>query len=310
MAYDSTTYGRRPDATLASNVQTQIRNMLINAVPGYLDLIGQSSDNVLSGLRGELSDDVQNEVQDAAAARAVGGGYGGSGLHRNLVGRDLGLTSKKIQDEALKQQLALVDSASRTASISPSEALALDSYNSKLRSAPDPASRARHDASLAWDAMGRTSHFPSVPGSAPMGAGNAFQYGGGGFAPSVWESGTARNLPSPQYNTDWFTGSTNTGGGRSGSPGPAFIPYTAPASGGSNLGPVYGTGSSSGASFLDHDFSTGPYDWLGSGDNNFLAEGAGRPAYNGPLAPDYSSGGGYDEFGTQYASFDDFFNDM
>jgi hypothetical protein len=310
MAYDSTTYGRVPSATLANNVQTQIRTMLANAVPGYLDLIGQSSANVLSGLRGELSEDVQDEVQNAAAARAVGGGYGGSGLHGKLVARDLGRTSKQIQDDALKQQLALIDSASRTATISPSEVLALDSYNAKLRAAPNPAARARHDASLAWEASRAGSQVPAVRSVAGYGERAGFEPGG--IFGSTWASGTNRNVAGPQYNTDWFTGSTSTGGGGRRSAGPTFIPFNAPApaSASSNLGPVYGTGSTGGTSFLDHDFSQGPYDWLGGGDYNFLAEGADRPAYNGPLAPDYSSGGGYDEFGAQYASFDDFFNDQ
>lgn len=56
--------------------------------------------NWQSALKGEVPADVSAQVQNSAAARAVGGGYGGTGLNRNLVARDLGLTSLAIQQQA------------------------------------------------------------------------------------------------------------------------------------------------------------------------------------------------------------------
>jgi hypothetical protein len=87
------------------NVQ-QLQSMLATMVPGYHGIVDQQSKVVQSGLRGEMSDDVQAAVQNAAASRALAGGFGGSGSHRNLVARDFGRTSYDITQQAM-------DSASR-----------------------------------------------------------------------------------------------------------------------------------------------------------------------------------------------------
>ena len=81
--------------------QQQMEQMLKNAIPGYEGMKSQASDVLNSWLKGEIPKDVQDQVQNSAAARALGGGYGGSGKMGNLLARDLGLTSLGITQQGL-----------------------------------------------------------------------------------------------------------------------------------------------------------------------------------------------------------------
>lgn len=73
--------------------QDQIRKMLQLAIPNYDSLVNSASGNIGALLRGEVPQDVSDSVQRSDAAKAISGGYSGSGMHGNLVARDLGLTS-------------------------------------------------------------------------------------------------------------------------------------------------------------------------------------------------------------------------
>lgn len=64
--------------------------------PDYDKLASGISQNALSFMRGEIPEDVSKQVIRRSAEGAVGGGYGGSGVSRNLVARDLGLTSLNL----------------------------------------------------------------------------------------------------------------------------------------------------------------------------------------------------------------------
>lgn len=77
----------------------QIQEMLRRVMPGYDQLVGQSSDNINALLRGEIPDDVSQQVQTNAAVQALAGGYAGSGFHGNLLGRDLGITSLGLMQQ-------------------------------------------------------------------------------------------------------------------------------------------------------------------------------------------------------------------
>ena len=63
----------------------QLQSMLGTMMPGYAGMQKQIGTNIQSQLRGELPPDVQARLQDSAAARSIGGGYGGTGMHGNLV---------------------------------------------------------------------------------------------------------------------------------------------------------------------------------------------------------------------------------
>ena len=77
--------------------------VLERIAPGTQQVIQQQVSNLQAGLRGELPADVQRAITDRAAARSVGGGFGGSQFGRNLELRDLGLTSLQRIDTAMGQ---------------------------------------------------------------------------------------------------------------------------------------------------------------------------------------------------------------
>ena len=84
--------------------QSQLEQQLRRAIPGYDQLISQAGTNIGAALRGEVSQDVQSQLQRSAAGRALGGGFGGgTGMGRNLSARDFGLTSMQIQNQGLNQ---------------------------------------------------------------------------------------------------------------------------------------------------------------------------------------------------------------
>lgn len=78
--------------------QQQIEQMLERAVPNYQELSSTVSKNTLSLAKGEVPQGVQDTLQLSDAARALSGGFGGTGMFGNLVARDLGLTSLSLMD--------------------------------------------------------------------------------------------------------------------------------------------------------------------------------------------------------------------
>ena len=79
----------------------QIQAMLRKVIPNYDEMVSGVSGNINSWLKGEIPDDVSGAVQRNAAVRSLYGGYGGSGMSRNLVARDLGLTSLNLTQKGL-----------------------------------------------------------------------------------------------------------------------------------------------------------------------------------------------------------------
>jgi hypothetical protein len=79
----------------------QIEQMVRLATPGYDAVQGKVLENLQSGLRGELPKDVADLIERKSAERAVAGGFGGSGMHRSMEARDLGLTSLQLTDRAM-----------------------------------------------------------------------------------------------------------------------------------------------------------------------------------------------------------------
>lgn len=81
--------------------QNQINQMLEQVIPNYKAITGQVSTNIGQLVQGQIPTDVSQAVQESAAASAVGGGYAGSEAQRNLVARDLGLTSLDLTQRGL-----------------------------------------------------------------------------------------------------------------------------------------------------------------------------------------------------------------
>lgn len=81
--------------------QSERLKALRNVIPGLDASIADVMKNIQSGLKGEIPEDVSDAVQNSAAARSAAGGYAGSGMSRNLLARDLGLTSLDITNKSL-----------------------------------------------------------------------------------------------------------------------------------------------------------------------------------------------------------------
>ena len=91
---------RLASQTNAFNLE-QLQKMLKSAIPGYEQIQGQQSAVVQSMLRGELPKEVQNAIQNAAAARAIGGGFGGTPAHAGMELRNLNIESLKYVQQGL-----------------------------------------------------------------------------------------------------------------------------------------------------------------------------------------------------------------
>lgn len=90
--------------TNAFNTQQAIAPYIAN-LPGYQNMINQSSGNILAGLQGQVPQDVINLLQQQGAEGGVGGGFGpGSENTNSAYLRALGLTSLG-QQQAAEQNL-------------------------------------------------------------------------------------------------------------------------------------------------------------------------------------------------------------
>lgn len=81
-------------ADLASNQERQ--QQLTSVDPELMKQIGQIGKLSSSYLNGQIPQDVQDQIQRATAQSSLQGGYGGTGMARNLTARDLGLTSMQL----------------------------------------------------------------------------------------------------------------------------------------------------------------------------------------------------------------------
>ena len=87
--------------------QATINQLLEQSMPGFTKQRDAALGTAGSYLKGEIPQDVQDLVQRKASARALGGGYGGAGMHGALTSRDLGRTSLDMQGQGLSWLTAL-----------------------------------------------------------------------------------------------------------------------------------------------------------------------------------------------------------
>jgi hypothetical protein len=91
--------------SLATGVDTfnqdQITQLLNNVMPGFSASSATAGANIQSELSGKIPTDVADTVQSSAAAQALTGGFGGSGLAGNLTAKDLGLTSLDLTNQGM-----------------------------------------------------------------------------------------------------------------------------------------------------------------------------------------------------------------
>jgi hypothetical protein len=100
-------FGSASDLTARTNQfnQDELNARLRQAIPGYDQMVSNASRNINSQLAGEIPRDVAMQINRRSAATSLAGGYGGSGMARNLEARDLGLTSYGIQQQGLSSAM-------------------------------------------------------------------------------------------------------------------------------------------------------------------------------------------------------------
>jgi hypothetical protein len=93
--------GRASNLASSSNALdlADLNSLYETSIPGFGAMQRQRAGNTGSLLAGEIPDDVSGQVFRGSAARALGGGYGGSPAFRNLAARDLGLTSLDLMNQ-------------------------------------------------------------------------------------------------------------------------------------------------------------------------------------------------------------------
>lgn len=94
---------------------------------------------VRSQMAGQLTPEVQRAVTDAANARGVAGGVGGSPFAGSVIARDLGLTTLNLQNQGVSNFGNLLGNYQQNL-VAPTTALSQE--NAVLASAPNPAAAA------------------------------------------------------------------------------------------------------------------------------------------------------------------------
>lgn len=189
--------------------QSEVSKMLEQVLPGFTGGLASVTTNAAALARGEIPSDVQSAVVNSAAARAVRGGYGGTGMGRNLVSRDLGITSLAAT-EAGQQRLQSLGGFARaafpvfdfsTAFFNPAQMLDYtyskfqrDLLQAQVDAAPDPVARGRADQEMALFGM-ILSVYSGGPGY--QGSQNYGGLGGGGGGPTG--GGSAQGYTGSSY---------------------------------------------------------------------------------------------------------------
>lgn len=103
-----------PEASkLANLTEDQILSMLRTAIPGFDSMRESAGVDIESMLKGEIPKSVQDSITNSAAGRNLGLGTAGSGFGRDLVARDLGITSLNLTEKGLSSAESWIASTER-----------------------------------------------------------------------------------------------------------------------------------------------------------------------------------------------------
>jgi hypothetical protein len=86
---------------LANLTEQQILSMLKQVIPNFDEISGNINSNIADETAGKIPKDVQDAIQNSAAGRSLASGTSGSEFSKDLVARDLGLTSLNLTDKGL-----------------------------------------------------------------------------------------------------------------------------------------------------------------------------------------------------------------
>lgn len=202
--------------------QSQLEAQLRRAIPGYDQLIQQAGKNIGSALRGEVSQDVQSQLQRSAAGRALGGGFGaGSGMGRNLSARDFGLTSMQIQNQGLAQAQNFIQQQRTFGMAQPF------SISSMFITPAQRVNALQNQQSAQYNRDMAAAQVAAMPDPTMAAIGGGLQSMGGVIGGSMFQSGMAGRMG---------------GGGGASSFAPSYL-YSSPPIGGSYGGAGMTTGS-------------------------------------------------------------------
>lgn len=197
--------------------QQQIDQMMERVIPNYKAITGQVSENIGALTRGEIPTDVSEAVQRSDAARAIGGGFAGSEAQKNLVARDLGLTSLDLTQRGMASAESWMRNAAAiyepgmfnvtSMFISPAQQAQFDVsereaqfqrqwMQNQINAMPDPTVRGLYDTTM------------TIIGEALSAYG-----GGAGYQSSNVAGGPGSSTSPGKAYTDFFGGGGNTGGG-------------------------------------------------------------------------------------------------
>lgn len=207
----------------------ELQRLIRLSIPDLDEINKNISGNIASMTRGELPTDVANLISRKAAEGAVAGGYGGSGMHRNMEARDLGLTSLQMTQQGLSSaerwlatvrntQAPMMDVTSMF--ISPMQKFAAneakwqrDLYAETMKAAPNPTSRGKMDSEMAIAGMVLGIWGGGTPYNNAYKAPNAPNAGAANGGNDQQMNYYMQNVPPPDY------GSNSTGGWESGNSG-------------------------------------------------------------------------------------------
>jgi hypothetical protein len=202
-------------ATAATSFnQGQISSMLEKFSPGFAANTSQIGKNVSAELKGQIPTDVSEAVQSNAAARALTGGFGGSGMSGNLLAKDLGLTSLDMMGlgtSTAESWTSLVDKMFSPGMmdvssmfISPSMQFAADTKNAEnewnakwlqaqVSAQPDPV------AAGLFKVVSGTAALEAYGGGSPFGGGGTSSGGiGGGIGGDAGSGGIGGDIGASQ----------------------------------------------------------------------------------------------------------------
>lgn len=157
----------------------QLQSILESSIPGYSESQTQRTKNAAALLRGELPPDVMEAVWRGGAAKALGGGFAGSGAGRNLVARDLGRTSLDLMNLGGQQFAGILGSTPMARpvnySLSPEQLIGLRSGERSQRMQAETTAAAAPGATAVWgqglQSMGKSlMELAGSVGGAAMGA--------------------------------------------------------------------------------------------------------------------------------------------
>ena len=168
-------YGAALQTTIGQNIaaipslsdlatqSTQLYSQLMEtAYPGITNLKKTGTEQIQSFLRGEIPQDVSEQIQRVGAEKAAAGGVGGSPFAKAITARDLGLTSLSlIQGGLSAAERWIAQARSQTFDFSrmfygpeDTQRQAENEWNrqwlaSQVAAAPDPAKRGQFDSQMA-----------------------------------------------------------------------------------------------------------------------------------------------------------------